>query len=269
MDIRWAHVIFWSGVKWVKRHTPHYLDTFALLIAMKIWLSMATEVSSWGDFSIDDSHFILHLCIIMRFIHCSYVIHKSITLLLLQAIVISTIGCLWRLFGQHWKWNFDALLLNFLNIFLSYLIIYFCCIEDDCWGERYIGKYRNGQCIRAAYGLLYFEEQSYWFMNIKSQVSTALCCLSVLASTRISGAILDTKLYTASLSILTFPWLLRALFFPMAILHIFFHFCSYMVVWGFGVEVLDLVFGVRVFHWWGSGPVVWGFLGLFGLGIPM
>mgnify|MGYP001798503853 FL=1 len=121
------------------------------------------------------------------------------------------------------------MILNFLNIFLSYLIISFCCIEDDCWGERYIGKYRNGQCIRAAYGLLYFEEQSYWFMNIKSQVSTALCCLSVLASTRISGAILDTKLYTASLSILTFPWLLRALFFPMAILHIFF---SFLLIYG-------------------------------------
>ena len=179
---------------------------------------LTTEVSSWGDFSIDDSHFILHICIIMRFIHCSYVIHKSITLLLLQAIVITTVGCLWRLLGQHRKTNFDALILNFLNIFLSYLIISFCCIEDDCWGERYIGKYRAGQCIRAAYGLLYFEEQSYWFMNIKSQVSTALCCLSVLASTRISGAILDTKWYTASLSILAFPWPLRALFFPMAIL---------------------------------------------------
>ena len=37
-----------------------------------------------------------------------------------------------------------------------------------------------------------------------------------------------------------------------------------MVVWGFGVGVLDLVFEVEVFSWLGLGPVVRGFLGFGG-----
>ena len=37
-----------------------------------------------------------------------------------------------------------------------------------------------------------------------------------------------------------------------------------MVGWGFGVGVLDWVFGVRRFSWWGFGPVVWGRLGSLG-----
>ena len=39
-----------------------------------------------------------------------------------------------------------------------------------------------------------------------------------------------------------------------------------MVIWGFGVGVLDLVYEVGVFSWWGLGPVVWGSLGFYGLG---
>ena len=39
-----------------------------------------------------------------------------------------------------------------------------------------------------------------------------------------------------------------------------------MVVLGFGVGVLDWVFGVGVFGWWGLGPVVLGLLGFLGWG---
>ena len=53
-------------------------------------------------------------------------------------------------------------------------------------------------------------------------------------------------------------------FFPGLFFLIFSYFCSFMVVWGFGVGVLYWVFGV--FSWWGLGPVVWGLLGFLGLG---
>ena len=43
-------------------------------------------------------------------------------------------------------------------------------------------------------------------------------------------------------------------------LKFFSHFCSFMVVLGFGDEVLCWVFGVGVFSGWGFGPP-----GLFGL----
>ena len=45
-------------------------------------------------------------------------------------------------------------------------------------------------------------------------------------------------------------------------LYFFPHFFSFMVVWGFGVGVLDWVLGV--FSWWGLGSVVWGLLGFWG-----
>ena len=47
----------------------------------------------------------------------------------------------------------------------------------------------------------------------------------------------------------------------------FLNFPNFMVDWGFGVVDLDLVFGVRVFSWWGLGPVVSGFPGFSGLGL--
>ena len=39
-----------------------------------------------------------------------------------------------------------------------------------------------------------------------------------------------------------------------------------MVVWGFGGRVLNWIFGVEVFSWWGLGPVVWDLLGFLGWG---
>ena len=59
---------------------------------------------------------------------------------------------------------------------------------------------------------------------------------------------------------------INALFFPGLFFLIFSYFCSFLVVWGFGVGVLFWVFGVGVFSWWGLGPVVQGLLGLFGWG---
>ena len=47
---------------------------------------------------------------------------------------------------------------------------------------------------------------------------------------------------------------------------IFSYFCSFMVVWSFGVGVLYWVFWVGVFSWGGLGAVVWGLLGLFSWG---
>ena len=41
-----------------------------------------------------------------------------------------------------------------------------------------------------------------------------------------------------------------------------------MVVWGFGVEIMGRVFGVRGFRGWGIGHVVWGQLDLFGFWGP-
>ena len=43
----------------------------------------------------------------------------------------------------------------------------------------------------------------------------------------------------------------------------------FMVVWGFGVGILDRVFGVEIFNLWGLEPVVWGLLGFQELGLSI
>ena len=53
-----------------------------------------------------------------------------------------------------------------------------------------------------------------------------------------------------------------AIFFPASF---FYTFLSFMAVreWGFGYRVLDWVFGVFVFSWWGNVPVVAALLRVF------
>ena len=55
------------------------------------------------------------------------------------------------------------------------------------------------------------------------------------------------------------------IFFPGLFFIIFSYIWSFMVVWGFGVGVLDWVFGVGVFSSWDFEPVVWDLLGVLGL----
>ena len=58
--------------------------------------------------------------------------------------------------------------------------------------------------------------------------------------------------------------------FPMLLFIFYPQFFSFMVRWlwgqSFEVEVLGWVFGVKFLYWWGSAPVVWGFLGYLGSG---
>ena len=64
----------------------------------------------------------------------------------------------------------------------------------------------------------------------------------------------------------------NAIFFPKVyssyFILTFFHLCRFEG-WGFGVWVLNRVFGVVVFSWWGLGPVVWSLLSFLGLGLFM
>ena len=61
-------------------------------------------------------------------------------------------------------------------------------------------------------------------------------------------------------------WLASLIIFPMVIFYTFFSFLWWLGGWSFGVWVLNRVFGVGVFCWWGLGPVVLGLLGFFGVG---
>ena len=61
-------------------------------------------------------------------------------------------------------------------------------------------------------------------------------------------------------------------FFPLFPLFFILFVLIFAHLWWFGgcgFAVLDWAFVVRVFSWWGLGPVVWDFLGFFGLGLSI